>query len=156
MATLNSSTHKFRPNVAGIIQKSDGRILICERLNMEGAWQFPQGGVDKGEQHQEAFLREMKEEVSLSPEDYSIMAMRGPYRYLFGTGRRKKGFDGQEQYYFHVVLTGDESRINIFTKHQEFKSIRWVFPAEFDLQWLPEFKREVYRAVLFDFFGVVK
>jgi putative (di)nucleoside polyphosphate hydrolase len=25
-----------------------GKLLVCERRNQKGAWQFPQGGVDKG------------------------------------------------------------------------------------------------------------
>ena len=40
---------RYRPNVAAIIVNGDGNLLICERSNVPGAWQFPQGGVDDGE-----------------------------------------------------------------------------------------------------------
>jgi putative (di)nucleoside polyphosphate hydrolase len=140
--------------VAGIVRNSEGRILICERLNVAGSWQFPQGGVDKGENAEKALVREMEEELSLRPKDYRIISKKGPYRYVFGNGRQKKGYHGQEQDYFLLQLTAPEDRINVATQHQEFSAHRWIEPAEFDLNWVPDFKREVYRAVMNDFFGV--
>jgi putative (di)nucleoside polyphosphate hydrolase len=145
---------RLRPNVAGIVQNAEGRILICERLNTAGSWQFPQGGVDKGESPEGALVREMEEELSLRSKDYTILSKRGPYRYVFGNGRLKKGYHGQEQDYFLLRLTGPEERINVVTKHQEFSSCRWIEPWQFKLDWVPDFKREVYRAVLSDFFGI--
>ena len=63
---MNESNLKLRQNVAGIlIQADSGKILICERYNSSGAWQFPQGGVDDGETHEEAITRELNEEISL-------------------------------------------------------------------------------------------
>ncbi len=145
---------RFRPNVAGIIQADDGRILICERMEPAGAWQFPQGGVDPGETYEEAFRREMEEEIGLKPEDYTLIDRRGPYRYTFEGGRLKRGYHGQEQHYFLARLTSPDSHINVCTGHPEFRDFRWVAPEAFDLDWLPFFKKEVYRAVLHDFFGV--
>ncbi len=147
---------RLRPNVAGIVQNAEGQILIGERLNVAGSWQFPQGGVDKGETSEQALAREMEEELSLRPGAYQVLSKKGPYRYLFGKGRQKKGFHGQEQIYFLLRLTVPEAGINVATSHQEFRSVRWIRPSEFDLNWLPGFKRAVYRAVLTDFFGVLK
>ncbi len=39
----------YRSNVAAILRRGDGKILVAERMNFKHAWQFPQGGVDKGE-----------------------------------------------------------------------------------------------------------
>jgi len=147
---------RYRPNAAGILQRTDGRILICERFNEAGSWQFAQGGVNSGETMEQALVREMEEELSLCAEDYLILTQKGPYRYLFGKGRGKKGFDGQEQTYFLTLMTCPEEKINVNTPHQEFRRVRWVDPSEFDLGWVPDFKREVYRAVLTDFFGIAK
>jgi len=147
---------KYRPNVAAILQRDDGRILVAERMSPTDTWQFPQGGVDSGESHVEALVREVQEELSLREEHYEVVASRGPYRYLFESGRRKKGFRGQEQHYFLVRLTAPESHINVATEHQEFRSYRWIDPEEFRLEWLPGFKREVYREVLRDFFNLLK
>jgi putative (di)nucleoside polyphosphate hydrolase len=147
---------RYRPNVASILQRTDGRILICERIHQPGAWQFAQGGIDAGETPREALIREMGEELSLRAKDFLIISQKGPYRYLFGKGRKKKGFDGQEQIYFLTLMTCLENRVNVVTAHPEFQQTRWIKPAEFDMCWLPDFKRQVYRNVLFDFFGVEK
>ena len=39
----------YRPNAAIILRNSSGEILVCERSDWWGCWQFPQGGVKKGE-----------------------------------------------------------------------------------------------------------
>ena len=146
--------HRFRPNVAAILQNSEGKILVCERIDIGGAWQFPQGGIDPGETPRQALEREMVEELSLGPEHYQIKGQKGPYRYLIGEGKTKKGYHGQEQEYFLLHLTGDEAHINVKTPDQEFISCKWIHPAQFDAGWLPPMKVEVYRQVMRDFFGV--
>ena len=44
--------------------------------------------------------------------------------------------------------------INVNQRPREFQAYRWIFPDEFDLDWVPNFKREVYRQVIRDFFGI--
>jgi putative (di)nucleoside polyphosphate hydrolase len=146
---------KYRPNVAAILQNASGRILIGERCDLPGAWQFPQGGLAKGESHAEALVRELREELSLEPEAYRVITSKGPYRYLFKKGRVKRGYHGQEQHYFLASFHGSDLQIDVETENPEFQAARWIFPHEFRLCWLPDFKREVYRAVLKDFFEVL-
>jgi putative (di)nucleoside polyphosphate hydrolase len=145
---------KYRLNVAAILRNGAGKILLGERVDRSGAWQFPQGGVDEGETLAEALIRELREEISLGPSAYQILTSRGPYYYLFGGGKVVKGFHGKEQYYFLADFTGDTDRINVETEHPEFRCVRWVDPADFDIDWLPKMKREVYRAVFLDFFSL--
>jgi putative (di)nucleoside polyphosphate hydrolase len=145
---------KYRSNVAGILRNAKGEILICERLGVPGAWQFPQGGIDEGETPEQALTRELWEEIGLTPTDFEILERRGPYWYLFGNGRTKKGYHGKEQHYFLSNFTAPDSRINVATAHPEFQAYRWILPEEFRMDWLPEMKREVYRAVFQDFFRV--
>jgi putative (di)nucleoside polyphosphate hydrolase len=145
---------RYRPNVAAIIRKNDGRILIGERFNIPGCWQFPQGGVKKSEPSAEALIRELKEEVSLETRHYRVVDSKGPYRYLFGQGRTKEGYHGQEQTYFLVDLLASESQVSAATESPEFRQIRWIRPEEFQISWLPGFKQDVYRKVFLDFFGV--
>jgi putative (di)nucleoside polyphosphate hydrolase len=142
--------------VAAIVQDRAGRILICERSDTPGAWQFPQGGIEFGETRQEALAREVLEEISLRRESYSIAAVRGPYRYRFPAGIKKKGFRGQAHHYFLLRLRGPKSLINTAVANGEFSQARWIRPDEFDLTWLPPMKRRAYRRVLRDLFGATE
>ena len=144
----------YRQAVAAILQDRSGRILICERSDTSGAWQFPQGGIESGETTAAALAREVLEEISLSRSFYSIAAVRGPYRYRFPAGLTKKGFRGQAHHYFLLRLRGPKSLINTAAANAEFRQARWIRPPEFDLAWLPPMKRGVYRRVFRDFFGV--
>lgn len=142
-----------RPAVAAILQDRSGRILICERTDTPGAWQFPQGGIESGETVAAALAREVLEEISLPRESYSIAAVRGPYRYRFPAGVTKKGFRGQSHHYFLLRLRGSKRLVNIAAANAEFRETRWIRPGEFDLAWLPPMKRRAYQRVLRDFFG---
>ena len=144
----------YRPNVAAILTDSAGRVLVGERMDQPGGWQFPQGGLEPGESPEEGLPRELTEELSLEPGDYAVEDRRGPYRYLFPPGRTKQGFLGQEQHYFRLRLLAPASKVNVATAHPEFRTVRWIEPQAFSLSWLPEMKREVYRQVFLDFFGL--
>ncbi|GAA5122499.1 NUDIX domain-containing protein [Luteolibacter yonseiensis] len=150
---------RYRPNVAALIVNSVGNLLICERWTIPGAWQFPQGGVDAGESLIEALHREVSEEVGLGPNHYEVVSHREGYRYLYpehvrGKKIRKHGSHGQEQTYFLCHLKHDAPPVNVNQKQREFRAYRWILPEEFDLDWLPAFKRDVYREVMRDFFQV--
>lgn len=150
---------RYRSNVAALVVNPAGCLLICERVTIPGAWQFPQGGVDSGETLEQALFREVREEVGLGPQDYEVVARGEGYRYLYpeharGKKLRKHGSHGQEQTYFLCHLKEDAPAINVHQKPPEFRAYRWILPEEFDLDWLPPFKRDVYREVLRDFFQV--
>lgn len=150
---------RYRSNVAAVMINGAGSLLICERVNVPGAWQFPQGGVDLGESSEQALLREVREEVGLEPKDYEVIGQRAGYRYLYpmdvrGKKLRKHGSHGQEQTYFLCRLKPGAPLVDVNQKPQEFRAYRWIPPEEFDLDWLPAFKRDVYREVLRDFFKI--
>lgn len=144
----------YRPNVALILRRADGRILLCERSDYHGTWQFPQGGVISGESLEDALRRETLEEISLTPDDYRIIEQRGPYRYEFDPGRTKDGYGGQEQTYFLAEFCGDEASILAQPSAAEFRAAQWILPEQFPIQWVSPIKRAVYRAVFRDFFKV--
>ena len=145
----------FRPNVAAILLNMDNEMLIAERAHIRGSWQFPQGGVDSGESLEEALLREVEEEIGVKARQIQILDRKSGYRYEFPKDRLKYGvFGGQEQVYYLCRFLGHDQDINIDTKHREFGRWRWLKPEKFDLDWVPKFKRDVYRRVLRDFFGL--
>ena len=47
----------------------------------------------------------------------------------------------------HQALPGTDAK-------PEFRRAKWITPVEFEIAWLPEMKREVYRRVLKDFFDL--
>ena len=145
---------RYQLSVAGILRNARGEILVCERLDTKGAWQFPQGSVEPGEGMETALRREIGEEIGLKKGAYRLREQRGPYFYLYGEGRKKKGYQGKEQQYFLLELTDEDARVNLETAHPEFQDFCWIRPEEFRLNWLPDAKKEVYRQVLFDFFGL--
>ncbi len=150
---MSKSEPTYQQNVAGIIRHRDGKILICERSAIRGAWQFPQGGVDDGETPEQALVRELWEEISLDPGDFKIVEKRAGYRYLFPSGK-KRGHDGKDQTYFLCDFLASDAKINVQTEHPEFRAWKWIAPSEFRREWLPEMKSEVYTTVFQDFFGV--
>lgn len=143
----------YRPNVAAILLNSRDEIFVAERLNVKGAWQFPQGGVDDGEDTLTALYRELQEEIGVTQDKIQVMERRDGYRYAFAKGRLKYGiYGGQEQTYFLCRFLGQDSDINLAATHQEFGTWRWLPPEKFQLNWVPKFKRAVYQQVFHDFF----
>ena len=144
----------YRPNVAAIIQRADGRVLIGQRSDYPQSWQFPQGGIDRGESAEQALGREVHEEVGLADYLYEVTEQRGLYRYDFPKGPDRRGFHGQEQTYFLCRLRGpDTPECDPAKTCGEFTALQWVEIGDFPFDAVPPMKREVYRAVLRDFFG---
>ena len=145
----------YRPNVAAILQRENGDIFVAERVNIKGAWQFPQGGIDHGEDAETALFRELEEEIGVKRELLSIIQRRDGYRYAFSKGRLKYGiYGGQEQTYFLCRFAGTDQDFDLESTHREFASFKWIKPAEFRMEWVPKFKRDVYCQVMLDFFGI--
>lgn len=147
---------RFRPNVAAILRRGDGDVLVGERVGLVNAWQFPQGGVDEGESLLLALERELREEIGVPPQKYEVRASRGGYRYSFPHGVKMGRWTGQEQTYFLCDYkgTGAEEEFRLDCEHPEFSQLQWVKPEAFQLVWLPDFKREVYRQVFRDMLGI--
>ncbi|MEQ1440677.1 RNA pyrophosphohydrolase [Fontimonas sp. SYSU GA230001] len=142
----------FRPNVGIVLSDAGGRVLWAKRIRQE-AWQFPQGGIQRGESPRDALFRELHEELGLVETDVQILGVtagwlryRLPNRYL----RRSRGRTciGQKQKWFALRLIGTDSAVRLdATDKPEFDGWRWV---EY---WHPllevvEFKRDVYRRAL--------
>ena len=145
----------YRPNIAAILQDSKGRVLVAERIGIRGSWQFPQGGIDEGEEIIDALRREIREELGLPPQCYEPVRCRNGYRYEFPPHHRRNGtWDGQEQTYFLCRFLGNDRDIDLNQPHPEFAAYQWIAPADFRLSWVPDFKRSVYRQVFQDFFAL--
>ena len=110
---------------------------------------MPQGGVDEGEDFYHAALRELKEETSIISVKL-IKEIENKFTYILPDhliGIIWKGkFKGQKQKWFIMRFFGNESEINIKTKHPEFLDWKWI-----DINDLTKiavnFKLELYKQV---------
>ncbi len=138
----------LRSGVGIVLLNKENKIFVAKRIdNPKNFWQMPQGGIDKNEDFYTAALRELKEEtsiVSVKP----IKEIEESLTYILPdhlVGIIWKGkYKGQKQKWFIMKFIGDESEINIKTKHPEFLDWKWI-----ELENLTEiavhFKLEVYK-----------
>lgn len=142
----------YRPNVGIILTNHRYEVFWGKRIR-EHSWQFPQGGIKKGESPEEAMYRELYEEVGLKPEHVRILGRtRDWLRYDVPkqwVRREWRGtYRGQKQIWFLLRLTGRDSDISLrATAKPEFDAWRW------SNYWVPldsviEFKRGVYEQAL--------
>ncbi|HEY0879709.1 MAG TPA: RNA pyrophosphohydrolase [Zeimonas sp.] len=142
----------YRPNVGIILVNSRNAVFWGKRIR-EHSWQFPQGGIKRGEAPEQAMLRELHEEVGLHPHHVRIVGRtRDWLRYEVPehwVRREWRGhYRGQKQIWFLVRLVGRDSDIDLrASSHPEFDAWRW------NDYWVPleaviEFKRGVYVQAL--------
>ena len=143
----------YRPNVGVVLFGADGRVWLGRRANAPGPfnWQFPQGGVDKGEKLLDAARRELQEETGIASTDY-LGRTEDWITYDFPDGykgsKMARGWKGQKQVWFALRFTGAESEINLFAHHQvEFDDWRWADIDEAPALVVP-FKRSAYETVV--------
>ncbi len=148
---IGKEKKKLRPNVAAIILSSKYpakcEIFIASRTDIPNAWQFPQGGIDDGENTKEALLRELEEEIGTK--DIEIIAEYPTWvSYLFPPviAQKMYPYDGQKQKYYLVKLKKD-AKININTEIPEFSEYKFVSLKEV-YEHITFFKRTVYKQVL--------
>ena len=144
----------FRANVGIILANTDGEVLLAGRVGSKG-WQFPQGGVLRGEEPEEAMYRELREEIGLEPADVELLGVtadwlqyRLPGKYI--RRNSKPLCIGQKQRWFMLRLETSAEKLRFDLGEQpEFDRVRWV---NF---WRPVneviyFKRRVYARALYE------
>jgi len=142
---------KYRPNVAAIILSSrypeKVEFFIASRSDVKDAWQFPQGGIDKGETPKEALFRELKEEIGTNEVDIvGEFPEWVSYDFPEMIAKRMYPYDGQRQKYFLVRLKPG-AKINLQTAEPEFSQYTFVQYNEI-FDYITYFKRPVYKKVL--------
>ena len=150
---------RYRPNVGIVLIGPDQRVFVGQRKGMaEAAWQMPQGGIDAGEEPKIAALRELEEEVGTRNVDI-LRESEGWLTYDVPGGisaRLWRGrWLGQSQKWFAMRFLGDDSEINIATRHPEFHKWQWLAAPEVEAG-IVAFKRDVYREVFAEFGDLLK
>ena len=146
-----SKKPEYRPNVAMIIVSNNypekKEIFIAQRNDLLDIWQFPQGGIDKGEEVQEALFRELEEEIGT---DKAKIVGEYPewisYDFPEKIAKKMKPYKGQTQRYFLLKLK-KSAKINLATKHPEFIDYKFVSVDDV-LNHTAHFKKPVYEKVI--------
>ncbi|MEP7243574.1 MAG: RNA pyrophosphohydrolase [Gammaproteobacteria bacterium] len=142
----------FRTNVGIILMRGASDVFLGRRTGGRG-WQFPQGGVRRGEQLEQALFRELHEEVGLVNEDVELIGSttkwlhyRLPPRYV--RRNRRPVCIGQKQRWFLLRVKRDDVKF-VFdsTSEPEFDQWRWANYWE-PVREVIYFKRPVYMSAL--------
>jgi putative (di)nucleoside polyphosphate hydrolase len=149
---LKRPAEYFRVGVGAVIIDRKGLVLALERAGIAGAWQFPQGGLKKGEEPIAAVYREIAEETGIAEGGLELLeSAPEPLAYeLPPQARSSKTGRGQVQYWFLFRFHGQESAINV-EQGGEFRAWQWL-PFPEIMQKTVEFRRPVYRR-LAEMFG---
>jgi len=149
----------YRPNVGVCLLNSMKEVFVASRLNLPGAWQMPQGGVNEDEEPKAAAIRELQEETAVTSADV-LAEVPHWLTYDFPPPVKAKinrlwggEWKGQAQKWFLLKFRGDESEINLAgdgTDAAEFSEWRWMSPQEV-IENAVDYKRPVYEQVFKSF-----
>jgi putative (di)nucleoside polyphosphate hydrolase len=153
MSDPDKNAKPYRRGVGIMLLDSQGRIWVGRRIDTPGAWQMPQGGIDKNETPRAAAIRELHEEVGSDkaeilaetkewltyelPGDLHLQAWGGRYR-------------GQAQKWFAMRFLGKDSDIKLDAHVAEFDAWKWTTREELLTAIVP-FKRKLYEDALAEF-----
>ena len=140
----------LRIGVGIVVLNRNNKVFVAKRIdNPKNFWQMPQGGIDNNENYYSAALRELKEETSIVSVKL-IKEIDNKFTYILPDnliGIIWKGkFKGQIQKWFIMRFVGNESEINIKTKHPEFLDWKWINLKDLT-KIAVNFKLEVYKQV---------
>ena len=149
----------YRYNV-GIIIINDRKKVFWAKRNGKDAWQFPQGGIKKGESIELAMYRELKEETGIGNADVEVLGRtKGWYFYDVPKNLIKKEnrsfYKGQRQVWFLLRFNGLDSNITFPRSRQsEFDAWKWIefFEAP---SMVINFKKHVYCSALLELAPIV-
>ena len=149
--TIDPETLPYRPCAGMMVLNRDGLVFVGRRIDTTlEAWQMPQGGIDEGEDTQEAALRELEEEIGTR--DVAILGRSHDWLYydlppdLIGRAWGGR-YRGQKQIWFAMRLIAGDDAIRLDTTHPEFDAWRWAALDELPGLAIP-FKRPLYEQVV--------
>jgi len=123
---------------------------MFERQDVPGAWQFPQGGIDEGEEPISAAYRELEEETGLIKNNVMLIGEYPEwliYELPESLRHKKPNMRGQAQRWFVFDLQGNENLINLSVNdYPEFSAYKWVKLSLIE-NIAVSFRKPIYRAL---------
>lgn len=146
----------WRNNVAAVIIDDEWNVLLGGNPARSSYWHFPQGGVGRKETLQEAVLREVREEVGLSPELLTPLFSYGGLRYRYRRKNEKREhWLGQQQTYFVLRVRGVKPG-TCLSGSDEFSAVLWKPCWQLSANLFAPFKRPAVERLLSALFPVAK
>eukprot|EP00298_Acanthocystis_sp_HF-20_P029107 c7985_g1_i1.p1 GENE.c7985_g1_i1~~c7985_g1_i1.p1 ORF type:complete len:173 (-),score=62.92 c7985_g1_i1:86-604(-) len=148
---MSTNTEKYRENAGVLVFNSLGQVLVGERIGKPGAWQFPQGGVDAGEDATQAAIREMYEEIGLKEgQDVTkvlTITEPMPYKVPGKSWLKDEGYVGQSMIWTLFYYNGENippcNLSGLQGEKPEFSQVKWTSWDEI-IKSIVEFKKPVY------------
>ena len=154
---MNRDPSHYRPCVGVCLFDMKGKVWLGRRYGKTGphSWQFPQGGLDKGERSEFGALRELWEETGVTIAHLSPLGRIKDWLYYdypeCMAPKKEQNYAGQKQRWFAYRFHGDASHIDL-TSHgtQEFSEWKWAKLHKTPSKVIP-FKRDVYERLVIEF-----
>ena len=124
---MSFPTRYFRAGVGAVVLDPRGRVLVLERSDVAGAWQFPQGGLDEGESPLAAARREVQEETGIPARALRLLGRHPePLAYeLPAAAQTTRTGMGQVQYWFYFETHAVNVPLEALPPG-EFRAARWT------------------------------
>jgi putative (di)nucleoside polyphosphate hydrolase len=134
----------FRAAAGAMIVNRHGHVLAIERADIAGAWQLPQGGLDKAEEPLRAVYREIAEETGIQEADLEFV--RGCTELLVyelpPEAQREKTGRGQVLYWFLFTFRGNQDQGT--AANREARGWQWM-PFSRVINGVTSFRKPMYQ-----------
>lgn len=136
----------FRAGVVIAVRRTDGCLLVFERIDEPGAWQLPQGGLERDETPEQAAWRELGEETGLGAGDVELVGEHEDWTaYVWPDRFRRNDRLGQAHRWFFFRARSDD--IEPVPDGHEFGAWDW-WDADRLIEQVVDFRKPPYRQVL--------
>lgn len=135
---MNSVTPRKRLIAHALVTDAAGRVLLCEPSFKED-WELPGGIIEPGESPRDGCLREMVEEMGLSPAVLGVLVVDWlrPYQ----------GWEDAVELVFATAVVNPEQAALLHPDGREILGLHWVEPAQLDAVMTPFGARRVRSAL---------
>ena len=120
--------HQRHKSAGVIVYRREGEqclfLLVLSRQTKRALWEFPKGGVEKGETVREAALRELSEETGIAAEEIVLLPdfqRAEDYRFTTGDDGRRTLIHKHVTYFL-----GETSKSAIVLSDDESSEFAWV------------------------------